>query len=424
MLEYLDLPTIEEFRVYIQDQLKNNDFFAAAGVFSVLGVLWTSLKKVPLYLWTRIKRKLLYKTTIYETDIFYSYLENWLQHNKTNSYRNTEIKIKYLDNDEGSFRKELKYHQLTDIFFLRRGIHYLKIFKGREKLENASNKENSYLNHFSISGILAKKEIQKWMKEVFKYSVEKEKTEKQRFIFCNDGFGGWFNFSKLNGKSLEHIFIRNKNLIEKDIKEFITSKEWYKKRAIPYKRGYFLYGKPGTGKTSFITAITQKINRDMYILNLGVINSDSNLNKLFGRLKPDSVLVIEDIDAYFTKDREKEKSSFRINFSTLLNCLDGAFSKEGIITFFTTNHPERLDPALIREGRMDYHFEVNYPQKDQIEEYISVFYEKNSIVTDLPQKNNNTPMVKIQEICIKNKDNMNNAIIDIKNTLNMTSCQV
>ena len=83
------------------------------------------------------------------------------------------------------------------------------------------------------------------------------------------------------------------------------------------------------------------------------------------------------IDAVFNKDREKEDDSIKFNFSTLLNCLDGAFSKEGIITIFTTNHPERLDPALIRAGRMDYEFKISNPSVQKIEEYLDVFFPEN-----------------------------------------------
>ena len=43
----------------------------------------------------------------------------------------------------------------------------------------------------------------------------------------------------------------------------------------------------------------------------------------------------------------------RVTFSGLLNCLDGVASTEARILFMTTNYLERLDPALIRPGRVD-----------------------------------------------------------------------
>ena len=44
-----------------------------------------------------------------------------------------------------------------------------------------------------------------------------------------------------------------------------------------------------------------------------------------------------------------------VSLSTLLNCLDGYAMHEGTIIIMTSNHPEVLDPALIRPGRIDTH---------------------------------------------------------------------
>ena len=43
----------------------------------------------------------------------------------------------------------------------------------------------------------------------------------------------------------------------------------------------------------------------------------------------------------------------RLTFSGLLNAIDGVTSTEGRIVFMTTNYVDRLDPALIRPGRVD-----------------------------------------------------------------------
>lgn len=43
-----------------------------------------------------------------------------------------------------------------------------------------------------------------------------------------------------------------------DVREFIDNPQWYYDRGIPYRRGYLLYGPPGCGKSSFITALAGK----------------------------------------------------------------------------------------------------------------------------------------------------------------------
>ena len=55
--------------------------------------------------------------------------------------------------------------------------------------------------------------------------------------------------------------ILDKNVSEKilgDVKEFIKNPQWYFDRGIPYRRGYLLYGPPGCGKSSYITALAGK----------------------------------------------------------------------------------------------------------------------------------------------------------------------
>jgi ATP-dependent 26S proteasome regulatory subunit len=43
--------------------------------------------------------------------------------------------------------------------------------------------------------------------------------------------------------------------------------------------------------------------------------------------------------------------------------LDGVFFRKGLISFITTNHPENLDHALLRQGRTDMIIHMNYPKK-------------------------------------------------------------
>jgi chaperone BCS1 len=67
--------------------------------------------------------------------------------------------------------------------------------------------------------------------------------------------------------------------------------------------------------------------------------------------------------------------------SNIINILDGVLYKHGSIIFITTNHPEKLDNALIRIGRIDMIINFDYPKKEEIR---TMF---NDI---LHNKNNNT----------------------------------
>lgn len=82
---------------------------------------------------------------------------------------------------------------------------------------------------------------------------------------------------------------------------------------------------------------------------------DNGLAGLLRDAPRHSVVILEDVDAVFA-NRELQKSAggeTRITFSGLLNAIDGVASQEGRLFMMTTNHIERLDPALIRPGRCD-----------------------------------------------------------------------
>lgn len=55
-----------------------------------------------------------------------------------------------------------------------------------------------------------------------------------------------------------------------------------------------------------------------------------------------------------------------LTFSGFLNAIDGVRSQEGRIIIMTTNYKEKLDPALLRPGRVDEMYEINYASKYQI----------------------------------------------------------
>ena len=134
------------------------------------------------------------------------------------------------------------------------------------------------------------------------------------------------------------------------------------------------HGAPGGGKTSLAFAMAHLTNRNIFILNLSSLSNDVALARCFKYLEQNSILLIEDIDAAFVKRNDGEQ----VSFSMLLNCLDGAMSKEDIITVITTNHVEKLDPALIRAGRIDLQVEIKYPSHIEVTEFLKNFYSDTS----------------------------------------------
>jgi len=161
-----------------------------------------------------------------------------------------------------------------------------------------------------------------------------------------------------------------KQAVVDDLERFLKRKEFYKKVGKPWKRGYLLYGPPGTGKSSLIAAIANYLKFDVYDLDLSYIDSDSDLMEAMRDVSGSSILVIEDIDcnkevhvrSKAEQDSESGEVSGKFRLSNLLNFTDGLRSGggEGWLIIFTTNHKEKIDPALLRPGRMDMHIHLSF----------------------------------------------------------------
>ncbi|XP_036110135.1 mitochondrial chaperone BCS1 isoform X3 [Molossus molossus] len=169
--------------------------------------------------------------------------------------------------------------------------------------------------------------------------------------------------------------------IIRDIREFIDNPKWYTDRGIPYRRGYLLYGPPGCGKSSFITALAGELEHSICLLSLTDSSlSDDRLNHLLSVAPQQSLVLLEDVDAAFlsrdlaVQDPVKYQGLGRLTFSGLLNALDGVASTEARIVFMTTNHVDRLDPALIRPGRVDLKEYVGYCSHWQLTQMFQRFY--------------------------------------------------
>ncbi|CAH3187058.1 unnamed protein product, partial [Porites evermanni] len=150
---------------------------------------------------------------------------------------------------------------------------------------------------------------------------------------------------------------------------------------IPYRRGYLLYGPPGCGKSSFIQALAGELDYSICVMNLSDRSlSDDRLIHLMSCAPQQSIVLLEDIDAAFVKrtDEKEEGKAYsypnRVTFSGLLNTLDGVASSEERLVFMTTNHLDRLDPALIRPGRVDLKQEIGLASKSQLYKMYRRFY--------------------------------------------------
>ena len=170
-----------------------------------------------------------------------------------------------------------------------------------------------------------------------------------------------------------------KERIVDDINDFLSSAKWYMDRGIPYRRGYLLHGPPGSGKSSFISALAGQLDYNIALLNLSERGlTDDRLNHLLINIPSRTIVLLEDADAAFANRRSQTDSDgyrgANVTFSGLLNALDGVASAEERIVFLTTNHVERLDQALIRPGRVDMAMRLGEASRRQVDQLWDRFY--------------------------------------------------
>ncbi|KAK7394547.1 hypothetical protein VNO78_15078 [Psophocarpus tetragonolobus] len=217
---------------------------------------------------------------------------------------------------------------------------------------------------------------------------------RQLKLYTNNCYTGWGGHrkSKWSHVVFEHPARFETLAMEQKLKEeiiddlltFKDGKEYYNKIGKAWKRGYLLYGPPGTGKSTMIAAMANFMYYDVYDLELTAVKDNTQLRTLLIETTSKSIIVIEDIDCSLDltgkrvvkkekdiieddkdpvkKAEEEENKDSKVTLSGLLNCIDGIWSGcagERII-IFTTNYVEKLDPALIRSGRMDKKIELSY----------------------------------------------------------------
>lgn len=166
-------------------------------------------------------------------------------------------------------------------------------------------------------------------------------------------------FRGLSDARMEDLILAGglKEQIRADVLRFFSGREAYHALGAPWKRGLLLTGPPGNGKTHTIKGLVAELGRPcLYIKSFKSERwtEETAIRRIFDRARTlaPCLLVLEDLDALVTDE----------NRSFLLNELDGFSRNEGLMVIATTNHPDRLDPALVeRPSRFDRRYDFPLP---------------------------------------------------------------
>lgn len=261
-------------------------------------------------------------------------------------------------------------------------------------------------------------------------------------------------------RTFDNVFFEQKKAVQNHVDFFLTRKDWYEAKGIPYTLGFMFHGDPGCGKTSTIKAIANISHRHILNIQLSQIKSKEQLRHLFFNdeihvydgMKTEKFIipvherlyVIEDIDAMgdailrrewqkpkgvekpkkqetedeiWMRNRKEEEEDEPLDLSFLLNLLDGTLEASGRIIAISSNHPERIDRALIRPGRIDMIVHFKKCNSDVLKQMVDSFYDQQFgdwTTEDLDYKW--TP-AEVNQILFRNFNTPKQAIEELKTSM-------
>jgi chaperone BCS1 len=370
--------------------LNHNAFFSGGLSLMIVGAVVALLRKVPGQLWQFVQRRFSITLEIPDRDPAFRWLQIWLAAQPyAGRARDLSLATTWIpagaeseaavvfdseDSAATSPSSQVKFLLSpapgTHLMLYRNRIVILR--RSRRDLQNGNARtfqENLSLQVLGGSRAL----IEDLLSEARKLACPR--TPGVSVLTAR--YECWETTSWQPRRPLESLVLADNTLQDllEDLQAFYSSRLWYVRRGIPHRRGYLLHGPPGNGKTTLVLAAAGELNLSVAVLSLSNrVLSDDALRTLVDSLPPATLLLIEDVDCVFKTERMTTDQT-GVTLSGLLNALDGVSSREGRVLFLTTNHPERLDPALIRPGRVDRKVELGHASADQAKRLFLWFYQ-------------------------------------------------
>jgi ATP-dependent 26S proteasome regulatory subunit len=197
-------------------------------------------------------------------------------------------------------------------------------------------------------------------------------------------------------KTFESLYGYEAEQVYNHVNFFENNKDWYKRMGVPYHLGMMFFGTPGCGKTATIKAIANYTKRHVINVNFKNILTGAQFRDLFfnkdiivGEEQKRLVIpiskrlyVLEEIDAINnivkkrSSDSVNESENDELTLGEILTILDGTLEMPGRMFVITTNHPEKIDDALTRPGRIDLLLRFSKAKAVDISKMFMAFFDK------------------------------------------------
>lgn len=343
-----------------------NQVVSGGLLLGFVGLIIAWARKLPAILWNYAKRMIIVTAVIDNRNDLFKALINWL--NDLPFGRNSRF-FTVIQQSGGNLTEEALVDGLPRLLFSPApGFHMFwhegkLMWISREMTINLTVLETLKINVLFANRRYLENLLEDVLERTYGRFID------HTLIYSVDAWAeNWQQAEARPRRRIESVILNGeiRDQLLNDVRDFFGRRSWYAQMGIPWRRGYLLYGPPGTGKTSIVYALAGELRLNLCWLSLTNPKlTDQTISGLLQKSPPRSLILIEDVDAFFTA-RQKQDDQVSVSFSGLLNALDGVAAQEGRIVFLTTNHQQLLDAAMIRPGRIDVSYELGLASPEQV----------------------------------------------------------
>jgi hypothetical protein len=390
--------------------IENPRLKAAAKLVAGSALVGTRLKA------EKDKRWPSYSITIAEGDEVYADMARWVLDRTPNTRRNSltvESRRKRADIEDEYDRPTIGY-ELIQKFDGSQPTSFM--FEGHRISASVVLPENVRSDmSFRLRLVLSSRSVagRDAVLRTVQELVDKKNKRTPR-LYMPTKYNGWTNRSDLSLRPIESVILKKgqRESVVQDFERFLAAEEDYKRLGIPWYRGYLFEGPPGSGKSSLARGLASHFNLDIYYLPLSDLKKDQSLLELVGTVQPRSILLIEDVDTLHSAT-SRDDDAEHVSMSGLLNSLDGIATPAGLVKVLSTNDVDRLDPALIRKGRIDRIERIDYLDQDQAERLVEMILRRWIELPTVPERLTAADVLEAAKHHLDNPDGLEAAIRDV-----------